>query len=115
MTAKDYRIEDWVLYLGKKHRINSGDLVSMELESNTDIIDKVFQPIPITPDILEKNGFEFDGEKYYELEELEFVKVDSGYSLSINWDEYRFGKDFKCVHELQHIMEIYGIENEIKL
>lgn len=90
------------------------------------------QPIELTPEILEKNGFEND---FYEDESVaDYVKVrNEGYSLhstAHEWDaalitwcnghvnvvtdfsgEYR--GEIEYVHELQHALRLCGIDKEI--
>lgn len=90
------------------------------------------QPIPLTPEILEKNGFEND---FYEDESVaDYIKVrNEGYSLhsaAHEWDgalitwcnghvnvvtdfsgEYR--GEIEYVHELQHALRLCGIDKEI--
>lgn len=93
---------------------------------------KYLSPIPLTPEILEKNGFEND---FYEDESVaDYVKVrNEGYSLhstAHEWDlaliswcnghvdvvtdfsgEYR--GEIEYVHELQHALRLCGIDKEI--
>ena len=79
------------------------------------------QPIPLTPEILEENGF-------VKSERFEVWKIISDeYELRIT--PWRFAAIFldedgsdkeefsaprpKYVHELQHVLRLYGIEKEI--
>lgn len=83
-----------------------------------------FQPIPLTPEILEKNGWKH---KYYGIYRQtigETITIDiypEGCSVE---DErgsqcrYRLRHHLpgpKFVHELQHALRLCGIEKEIKL
>lgn len=74
------------------------------------------KPIPLTLEILEKNGF-MNGKDGYDI----------GIPL-LYWDKYcnaicgyTHGDDIvevfdcKCVHELQHALKLCGIEKEIEL
>ena len=87
------------------------------------------EPIPITPEILEKNGFTQCEPQGYNL----YVKDKNGAGLynilwqgeSYNYDleiaayAYPFGefnkRNIKYVHQLQHALRLCGIEKEIVL
>ena len=82
------------------------------------------QPIPLTPEILEKNGFVLSKEssrKPYQLRDNSiYVSVIKG-RLNARYYE-KFGKpinamqiDCNYVHELQHALRLCGIEKEIVL
>jgi hypothetical protein len=82
-------------------------------------------PIPLTPEILEKNGFvrkdkyrfvnidmlstvEKYGNKYYDYHNI--------YKKGKTYRPIRVGADnIKYVHELQHAMKLAGIEKEIEV
>jgi hypothetical protein len=76
------------------------------------------QPIPLTPEILEKNGMIlslygnfFPEDEHYELE----ISVVGGRIFwTINGHEY----DIMClrfVHQLQHALSLCGIDKEIQI
>lgn len=77
-----------------------------------------WQPIPLTPEILKKNGFSYDGG--YAVLELEY-----DCKLSHYFHEHRltkFYRDevlFRCqctyVHEFQHALKLFGIDKAIVL
>ena len=83
------------------------------------------EPIPITPEILEKNGFGYKEEDenfaHYYLGEPHFCK-DMGlhigsnkkgaYCTNIGYNDI-YG--LRYVHELQHALRLCGIEKEIEL
>ena len=80
------------------------------------------EPIPLTPEILEKNGWKIDGVKrgrFYWNEFVPFyIPVGEGWSEK---DEKVFYDDLygyvlmrlTTVHELQHALRLCGIEKEI--
>lgn len=85
------------------------------------------KPIPLTPEILEKNGFELDrgwhnDNDYFspthfkeDVDASLEISMDNGKIYwSISWDEYHI-IEIKYVHELQHALRLCGIEKEIKL
>ena len=125
------QIGDWVnVFENPKQiegvrRFRNGDEVVYYDGDNGSFIKDV-TPIPLTSDILEKNGFEVSSEhaRYYfeeEGEKYEFVlrkmyfidnpKVQNG------WSFYAFNVitlvDY--VHELQHALKLCKIEKEIIL
>ena len=77
-----------------------------------------FEPIPLTIEILEKNGFEknrdygyFIGQSnsgYYIYLDNNYLSIQAGYdAIEFAWCEY--------VHELQHALKLCGIKKEIIL
>lgn len=86
------------------------------------------KPIPITPEILEKNGFK--GEMYAFLDispnlYLEYYyhehRLREWWTGIDEWNNHAEVKEivFKCqchyIHELQHALRLCGIEKEIEL
>ena len=101
------------IYVWSDERGNMGD------------IENHIEPIPITPEILLKNGFEFRGEgtarKPYQI-------IDDG--LYISWWNNRLvirykresgrasnylNLDCRYVHDLQHCLRMAGIEKNITI
>ena len=112
MEANELMVGDWVY----KPKYN-GDTLTYTAEE-VDVGDlhfgKIyeFKEIPLTPDILEKNGF---SDKYAE-DDLSYATDYSGDVIAVHicgnggiMDEMYF----KYVHELQHAMRLCGIEKEI--
>lgn len=77
------------------------------------------EPIPLTPEILEKNGFEKEWDEDIMLMVCDNIIVETG-------DNYKLYKDGKMylrrvlaplyyVHQLQHALRLCGIEKEIIL
>lgn len=88
------------------------------------------QPIPLTKEILEKNGWENVSDKDAPVMQIEdrndafwwdSMNGECGCERSVdNCGEEDFEKNFMCahicyVHELQHALRLCGIEKEIKL
>ena len=76
------------------------------------------EPIPLTPEILEKNGLandpygcHFEEDEYMELE---ISAEEEGIYWTINYNEYAIMK-LKYVHQLQHALRLCGINKEIVL
>ena len=76
------------------------------------------EPIPLTPEILEKNGLANDpyGCHFVEDEymDLEISSEEEGIYWTINYNEYAILK-LKYVHQLQHALRLCGIKKEIEL
>ena len=77
-----------------------------------------FKPIPLTPEILEKNGLANDYYGSYFKEDkhilLEISSSEDGIYWTINYNEYDVLK-LKYVHQLQHALRLCGINKEIVL
>jgi hypothetical protein len=136
MKAKDLMIGDWVLH----H--NSGCIDAMNdtapydeairIEQSDFELDECFwsrlDPIPITPEILEKNGFKKarfnDNEpsglcgKWWSKDGLILVKMFEltlmGIVFSVSGSNSRIS-NIRYVHELQHALRLCGIDKEIEL
>lgn len=89
---------------------------SNKLEIYITVSNEEIEPIPLTPEILEKNGLandpygcHFEEDKYMELE----ISVEEeGIYWTINYNEYAILK-LKYVHQLQHALKLCGIDKEI--
>ena len=78
------------------------------------------RPIPLTPEILEKNGFkEYDG-LYYRLDIAEDVFVNAVFTseepfASVYNTHYMARPICKYLHQLQHALRLCGIDKTIEL
>ena len=135
MKTTDLMIGDWVIYnpnvFIEDEYEPTKDSYPIQIKSGEDIdlvIEDCYCPIPITPKILEKNGFKKqDGKEWichkYENDDKNKVSL---YNILWNMDEEyleissftnatgdfnRFGVCY--VHELQHALKACGIEKEI--
>ena len=87
-------------------------------ESNLSFRPCYAQPIPLTAEILEKNGFTRFGTDY--ILEGEHFGLDNPSNPNNYLDNYWLRISIKAVnieyvHELQHAMRLCGIEKEIEL
>lgn len=84
--------------------------------------------IPLTPEILKKNGwnkkhsphcelyFKGEGAFYIELERSNYEnEKEEGFDFVVGDSTYRFGNRLKYVHELQHILWALGLNAELKI
>jgi hypothetical protein len=71
------------------------------------------EPIPLTPEILEKNGF-IKERLYCHGTPLQYCVLVDGLWIDISGENYFEGK-LEYVHQLQHTIRLCGIEKEITL
>ncbi len=131
MKAEDFMIGDWVFAYGKKTQIVwVGNIHKMAVRGfPSEFMDGEIEPIPLTPEILEKNGFTIK-KKWAQMGNF-------GDSPLIMWhfEDNPILKDFKheleihqndtgkvhvripCefVHELQHAFRLCRINKDIVL
>ena len=128
MKATELMVGDWVMPLKKKLKGIPGKVTTIDGGTGVCWIDSEdysylvpcsdVERIPLTPEILEKNGLtlSFNGnffpeDKHYVLE----ISVEDGYIFwTINGHEYGL-MPLRYVHELQHALNLCGIEKEIEL
>lgn len=130
MKASELMIGDWVLTLESTHKEKVYAQIWAIEEGQTSILVKKdncnwfvdiewIEPIPLTPEILEKNGFSKSrlmGEQrhftYYLAPSVSLLAIyDADFSLKIG-DCARY---IKYVHKLQHALSLCGIEKEITI
>lgn len=136
MEAKELMIGDWVLYKGEPYQIRQLGVygenrdgedypavcigkpigIGLIIERNE------IEPIPLTPEILEKNGFVKS--KYGEMildDELGtseiYIVLEPTYDEEYYW--WRVNNELiakiKSIHGLQHVLRLCNIEKEIEL
>ena len=128
MKANELMVGDWVMYENEPimvweideyyHRINTepdgyNAITCVEISEVT--------PIPLTPEILEKNGFWCEHNIGYVMEKGEYdiiydlfdhkLRILKNREQILNLECF----DDMCVHELQHALKLCGIEKEIEL
>lgn len=133
LNCKSLMIGDWVLkdmnyseedplYTKLDYRpyqIMSGEDIDLACETNCIGDADVYQPIPLTPEILEKNGFKLrDGFFYHRIDDkphhYDFklenggVFTSEGYTLQC----CIYHLTIRYVHELQHCLHLCGL-NEL--
>lgn len=133
MKATDLMIGDWVKCEDPKcegHQVDLIDLCNEEvgLDGEIDNFENII-PIPLTPEILEKNFGRPYGLGWYDVYELKRIEGEGIYYIR---DAYRYPSkerfsiikaddkeitfcSLKYVHELQHALKLCGIEKEIVL
>lgn len=123
MEMKDLMVGDWVMPLresiGGPCRIEAIGVYNkctlQRWNYNGDVLCRDIKPIPLTPEILEKNGFVYNESPLVQSWE------QFGLSLYLGGDGYRIncGQNvamvIDSVHQLQHALKLCGIEKEIKV
>lgn len=125
MKANELMIGDWVLINGTPMQIQAindidgeimaGDELYCLIEDRVHSEDKI-EPIPLTKEILEKNGVEdFDCSFHFPEDDclwLELNWEEDGLKWTVNCNEYDI-LPLDYVHELQHALKLCGIDKEI--
>lgn len=129
MEATELMIGDWVLHDGEPYKIRQlgiygttrdGDdypAVCVGKPKGIGLIAEISEitPIPLTAEILEKNGFE-----ECRIKEIEYFgwRLNEDFSLELNAvDTLTWNDDVAIhyVHQLQHALRLCGIDKEIIL
>ena len=131
MKLTDLAIGDLILINNTPHKIQAIDSIDAEILADDELYyvgedrghseDKI-EGIPITTEILEKNGWERDIDKEWDYNnshilphycyqwEKRNVKIEmyaglEGFTISLI-----IGRRFYAVHELQHVLRLYGLD-----
>ena len=120
MDVKSLQIGDYVNYRGQIIKVTSlydkggsNEVGWSDKESVWVNADNV-QPIPLTPEILEKNGFYYDEDRKAYLMGVIFRVKPERYGL-FSFEICGCPYSLNTVHELQHALRLCGIEKEIIL
>lgn len=118
MKANELMIGDLVRTIGcNPFRIGCvlGEAVCNDSDTQMWCDDEI-EPIPLTPEILEKNGFEKIGTSYQYIARpglyIRLIGISNKH-LSLQIASRYIGLDY--VHELQHALRLCKIEKEIVL
>lgn len=106
LTLVDGNTQKGTVGLANVEGTNLGDDGYLFCECGAWVKDIV--PIPLTPEILEKNGWEWDDQDF-RLGALDLFPVENYFVL----DGF-CNKKLKYVHQLQHLLGL-GIDSEIKI
>lgn len=127
MDCKDLMVGDWANIKGKPVKVTLDDLRTMLILFED--VDFHIEPIPLTEDILVKNGFIFNkGYAVLQVSEdtyLDFYKHEHRlrkvWKGIDEWNNHAKVRDvtFVCqcyyVHEFQHALRLAGVQKEIEL
>lgn len=129
IKATDLMIGDWVQIVptapvmpNEYHRIDWIRTGEIGFDNRKIVTYPYIQPIPLTPEILEKNGFDYMGNCHYDYE--------VGYGQLVRYDTFnrrlKIIRDLDIIfdsgdyaelmlHELQHALKLCGIDKKITL
>lgn len=123
MKANELMIKDWVAFQGHPYQMTANDIASIA-DCEARGVPTDLSEIPLTPEILEKNGFErtSDGWECNESDVLT-IAIHDGDSCDIWIAEAPFDCKHltyvlpftRSVHELQHALRLCNIEKTIEL
>ena len=122
MEAKDLMVGDWVYNTHNRQNEQVAEIGSglVMLEYNDLYEYDEIEPIPLTPEILEKNGWvkNLYSAESYDNEELECLSLWVGEDGKNKW-WWHVGVELvtpiNYVHELQHALRLCEIEKEVEL
>jgi len=124
MDAKELMIGDWVNVpkLNKPVRVNAVYRTMIKPNPDDDDVhasigDEYLEPIPLTEEILEANGFVVSDEKAV-IPDVGVVIIYGKYRRLDEDNMLNMGDNLypiRYVHELQHVLRLCGIDKEIKL
>lgn len=123
INIKELSIGNYVLHLGAAKKV--GEIISFTeivlfqekyygLYSNRVSINEI-EPVPLTPEILEKNGFRYNDMPLIQgWEQFGLTLYHGGNGYLINCGQ-NIAMKINAVHQLQNALTLCGISKEIKL
>ncbi len=125
MKATELKLGDWAS-LGDDNPVKIAELELMlcsAWDKDENFVDKIFyedlKPIPLTTEILEKNGWEKQGNDYIkENDGLVLRSVRESFLFFIiegEGNKYLLLNDIDYVHQLQHLLWALEIDNDLKI
>lgn len=143
IPIKDLRIGDLVKTTTRNPILEKGSICKVVLidalinsiivqKSNVDVcrclVKEEIEGIPLTPEILEKNGwnkrhdptsscdiYSKGKDAFYVSLEQSIYKKQEGFELVVADSTYRFGNKIQYVHQLQHILWVLGEDANLKI
>jgi hypothetical protein len=117
VTDKGYEVSRRII---KVSSVNEGGVTFKSLKDKSRIYleEEELAPIPLTPEILEKNGFEkveLESNTYRLLSFRDDVWFSINDYFYLGFDETAVQFNCYSVHELQHILKFNGVNKEILL
>lgn len=121
LSCKDLMVGDWM-----RIKVTKRDTKVTNIATNNVYTEAVFpirydeiEPIPLTPEILENNGFHEEWDEDIKLMVCDSIIVEIGNNYKLYTDGkmylYRVSAPLYYVHQLQHALRLCNIEKEIIL
>lgn len=120
MKEKDIKIGDYFAVNGEVVKVQETELCLCGIWDSQDNFHTVgyedLEPIPLTKEILEKNGWEKcdDGVGYYN-HYLLLIPAHGKVEIYVCGRNHTWLRNVAYVHELQHILWALGIDDNLKL
>lgn len=128
LKISDLSVGDWVEWMGERCKVDLPLLntVFPHAKIYPAYTSATLQPIPITPEILEKNGFVKNDAYLHKIDIDDNITIgvrrqSDGYMFELKREKRRIGellaiiRGLRNVHQLQHALRLAGIEKEIEL
>ena len=119
MKANELMIGDWVLdgnHIAQVVLLTCDGIIGTTFNESSNI--EVVEPILLTPEILEKNGFKLDKEDgwWWLTPKIGITFWEEG-DIELEFENKHSSVDIhiKYLHQLQHALRLCGIEKEIEL
>lgn len=130
MKSNELMIGDWVLFNGNSKKVTSLLVTDLGIDQiyvfgkscQVATINEYIEPIPLTAEILEKNGWKYEnyaneysteGEEYFVYEDFDIYINNDGKFQITSMDTININLDY--VHQLQHALKLCGINKTIEL
>lgn len=121
MKASELMLGDWVLETefdrNRPARVEIIEPTRVWLEGGKTYtpIDGV-KPIPLTAEILEKNGFEKTSRYLNGIGTYDYWQIDGFFALTSNGNGFKaMFVNLDYVHQLQHALRLCGIDKDIEI
>ena len=117
MKVKELQIGDYVNYRGQIIKVTSlydkggSNEVGWSNKESVWVNAANVEPIPLTPEILKKNGFVVESRDCHG-EPLQYCELVDGLWIDITGENYFEGK-LEYIHQLQQALRLCGIPREI--
>lgn len=109
-------IEDYIAEICEVYETSY--LIGFKRRNSAKVTSKEIKPIPLTPEILKKNGWEFRRGFYFSTNEEGILICLIGQGGGV-WDAYTGGKplrsDINSVSDLQHLLFGLGLNSEMEV
>lgn len=119
MKANELMIGDWVMLTDPIHQGEKEQVKAIPDDGHI-IVDggimPMFEPIPLTAEILKKNFVKIGTNRYVVYGGNSYIKdMTNFFELHINFVDFKLEQQIFYVHKLQHALRLCGIEKEIEL
>lgn len=120
MNEKDIKIGDYFTVNGEAVKVQETEFNLCGIwdsQENFHVVGyEKLEPIPLTDEMLEKNGWEkCDDGIGYHIEDLLLIPAHGQFEIYIHGRKHVWLRNVTYVHELQHILWALGIDDDLKL